>query len=552
MVRPGRQPVETLEQRKLLSASAGEELVAAAGTSSYVAVLDATQNFGTTKRAVSFYDVTTLSGSVFGQQPLFSIWTGYEDASTTNFEDPQAITVDPATGDVYLSAFDSGTPGTVDTSADDTNGDFDLYRLDFAAALADFTANSRPAGTMYAPVTGPDGRSAGAHPDHAGTTVNLAGVSQKLGELARAQSSEFYDYDMEYAGDGRIVFLDNQTGPNSSGDTPANDHQIRLWERVSTSPGLASYDSVDNEGGWNQGTGESWESSIGALVNMDFDSGGNPVGRSEPVDIARVSRDGVEGVWVGESDGGGDDVGFFQIDWANQVAFKKELKVGTPPYPTSFALDENPVVDPNTNDGEFDWIITDANGDIKIGESGFFDTPKAEPKVISRAITDYDGADSDVPPNGQNEVVPGAWSVSANLPQPTNDDDGTAVTDGRFVTFDPGTGRVYYFDIDSGGGPNVVSDVYVFDPASGAFVYQEQNAANHFLERHGIRFFALASGSSPSSPAAEAVATTPSRSTGAPALFASANPITLNDGDSSGLGDGEEEPAVSDELPASL
>ena len=47
-----------------------------------VAILDDTQNFGTTKRSVNFYDVTDLSGSnVFNQTPLFSVWTGYENDS---------------------------------------------------------------------------------------------------------------------------------------------------------------------------------------------------------------------------------------------------------------------------------------------------------------------------------------------------------------------------------------------------------------------------------------------------------------------------------------
>ena len=50
-----------------------------------VAILDATQNFGDTRRAVSFYDITTLTGTVFNQAPLFSIWSGYEDAVSRNF-----------------------------------------------------------------------------------------------------------------------------------------------------------------------------------------------------------------------------------------------------------------------------------------------------------------------------------------------------------------------------------------------------------------------------------------------------------------------------------
>jgi len=209
-------------------------------------------------------------------------------------------------------------------------------------------------------------------------------------------------------------------------------------------------------------------------------------GRSEPVDMAYVKRDGVEGFWVGESDGGGDDVSFFETDFSTNTAVKKELRAGPAPYPQGFALDQDPTVDPTSNDGSLDWIEVDANGNLLIGESGFFDSPQEEPKVIGREIVNYDGADTDA--NFQNEVVPGAWSTSANMPIPTADDD-TAVTDGRFVTVDKGTGEIYVFDIDSGSLPDVVTDVYVFDPDTGTLVYEEQNAANHFIERQGIELF---------------------------------------------------------------
>lgn len=472
----------------------GSAQAAAPNPQKIIAVLDSTQNFGTTRRAVNFYDVTTLSGTVFNQTPLFSVWTGYEDAATANFEDPDTITVNPVNGTIYLEAYDSGTPGTV--SLGDTGGDFDLYRIDYQEILSDYVTNSRPMGTMYAPSVDVNGNASVAHPDHVGTTVFISGAIQKIGEVGRNQGGPFFDTDMEFVNPGRMVFLDNQIDLDAVNDDVAHDHVIRSFNRVATTPGSAKADTpTTNEGGWNQQTTESWESRNMGAVDMD-----NGSGRSEVVDLAYVKRDGVEGIWVGESDGGGDDVSFFVLDFTAMTATKREIKAGSSPYATGFALDEHPEIDPNTNDGEFDWIVIDGSGNIKIGESGYYDTGTIvggqtgsggaagaeEPKVISRAITNYNGPDTDS--NSQNEVVPGAWSTSKAMPVPGADDD-TAVTEGRFVTYDKGTGLVYFFDNDSGAAPNVVSDVYVFDPSTGTLVYQEQNAANHFLERHGIRLF---------------------------------------------------------------
>jgi hypothetical protein len=479
----------------LAAASAVSQLAIAAPPQprKVVAVLDATQNFGTTRRSVSFYDVTNPAAGLFGQQPLFSVWTGYEDAIGANFEDPQAITVNPFNGTVYVAAFDSGNPGTPDVG-NDTQGDFDIYRIDYQEILNDWVTNSRPKGIMYAPTTGPDGLANIAHPDNPGT-IFINNAISKVGEVRRSGdlpsgTTPFFDYDVEFRDPGNLIVLDNQQGPDGFDDTPANDHRIYNWKRTSTSPG-AAVDRGNSEGGYNRGTTESWESDLMALVNLDFDGNGLPVGRSEPVDIAYVRRDGVESLWVGEADGGGDDLATFNLQVASGVgastAELKEIKVGpSGPYPKSTALDENPAVDPNSNDGEFDFVQIDANGNPVFGESGFFDAPQAEPKVISRVITNYNGPDTDF--NGKNEIVPGAWTTSPNLPAPTADDD-TAVTDGRFVTIDKGTGNIWYFDVDSGAAPNVVADAYLFNPTTGTFVYQEQNAVNHFLERHGVRLF---------------------------------------------------------------
>ncbi len=448
-----------------------------------VAVLDGTQNFGETRRAVSFYDVTDLSGgSVFNQQPLFSIWSGYELSGSLNFEDPDTITVNPVNGTVYMAAYDSGPTGVAD-SAGDTQGDYDLYKLDYQAALKDFVDNGRARGTMYAPATGPDGAANPQHPDHAGSTINLAGVTQKIGEIARPVSPDgnFFDYKLQFVNPEQMLLMDNQTGLDTDPDTVANDHQLRFVKRTSTAPGSATVNAPTGEGGYNGGTTQSWESNGVNLLDMD-----NGSGRSEPVSMAYVERDGVKGVWIGEADGGGDDVSFFELDFVNQTATKKEINAGPSPFPTGFALDDDPTIDPTTNDGVLDWIRVDGQGNLLIGESGFFEAIPTEPKVIGRTITNYDAADTDG--NLQNEILPGAWDTSVNLPVSGIIDDDTAVTDGRFVAVDKGTGHIYFFDADSGGLPNVVGDVYVFDPESGTLVYSELNAANHFFKKQGIEF----------------------------------------------------------------
>lgn len=191
-------------------------------------------------------------------------------------------------------------------------------------------------------------------------------------------------------------------------------------------------------------------------------------------------------MWVSDADGGGDDTSFFKIDMTSLTATKQELKVGPgAPYPTGFALAKDPVANPGTADGHIDTLHVDGQGNLVIGASGFFDTPATEPYVIGRVVQSYNSPDSDG--SGQNEVQFGAWSTSTHL-APTVDDD-AVVTDGRYVAYDKGTGRMFYFDPDSGAQPNVVGDVYVFDPVTGTMVYQELNGANHLYNAHGIQLF---------------------------------------------------------------
>lgn len=510
--------------------------------------------YGNPQDTINFYDVTDVGsggGSIFDtnsngtSDPLFSVWTGFEifagDAGggvpTGNEEDPSAITVNHANGTIYLAAFDSGTPGSGfpdfnpnsnPDAAGDQQGDFDLWRIDYQELLDDFVTNSRPKGTIYSPTFqyttvnneldldddgSPlfDGTADGRahfipHPDtlvtppageSARPTVFLENTITKVGEVARSQGSalgSFFDTELDFVDPETLLLLDVGTQ-----DAPEGDFQIRAWNRVSTTPGLATInpngpDGVaanddDQQGGFNGHAEESWESQIVGRLEMDEMSATDPLG------LAIVNRDGVLGVWAADADGGGDDISFFEIDLtgATPTLTKKELFSSSGgPFPTAFALDEDPSIATNTNDGDADFLAVDKDGNLVIGESGFFDTIEGmvdpplgagdetaeQPRVIILDIADYNGSDSDG--SGVNEILtggtgvddPAAWFTSASVPAgglEAGDDD---VLNIQSIAYDRGTGYIYFIDRDD----DFVEDIYVFDPATGTIVHSENDA----------------------------------------------------------------------------
>lgn len=493
---------------------------------------------GAPSDSVIFYDVTDVgdgtSTDIFNNDPLFSVWMGFEifqgqvgdnpnGASFGNREEFSAITVNPANGTIYAAAFDSGSTGVPDP-VNDTQGDFDLYRIDYQQILADFEDNARPKGTIYAPKTltiDPldedflrvnnssiyDGTVDGLandvpHPsDPSGTnTVHLDGAFQKIGEPGRAQSpASFFNYQLEFVNPETLVFMDANIGTTTPAD---EDFAIRIWNRVSTSQGAANQPAPfpqppNQEGGYNSvNNTESWESTVAGRLELDPDSETNPAG------FTLVNTNGVLGVWAADSDGGGDDIAFYEIDLdavGGPTATKKELantlEGGTgPALATQFGLAEDPSSDALTNDAEVDQLFVDKDGNLVIVESGFFDvtegstTPPTgvggetaqEPRVITVGIDNYNSPDSDG--SGQSEVLASGpagtgfddtdpYSVSAFLPVTGPIDNDDEVTNSTRVAYDKSTGYLYIVDQDTG----FTEDIYVFDPATGTIVYSELN-----------------------------------------------------------------------------
>lgn len=491
---------------------------------------------GAPSDSVLFYDVTDIGNGattgVFDNDPLFVVWMGFEiflgeandlpqGLPTGNREEFSALTVNPANGTIYAAAFDSGSPPAVDP-VNDSQGDFDLYRIDYQEILADFVSNSRPQGTIYAPKTltievsneqflsdinSPlfDGTVDGLandipHPSGV-NTVHLDGAFQKIGEVGRAQSpASFFDYQLEFVNPETLVLMDANIGTTTPAD---EDFSIRILDRVSTSQGAATEPTPpfpappNQEGGYNSPSNtESWESSIAGRLELDPASATNPAG------FTLVNTGGVLGVWAADSDGGGDDIAFYEIDLnavGGPTATKKELantlQGGTGPgLATQFGLAEDPSVDATTNDAEIDQLFVDKNGNLVIVESGFFDVitgstvaptgaggeTAQEPRVITIGIDNYDSPDSDG--SGLNEVLASGpagtgfddtdpFSVSSFLPVSGANDNDDAVTNSTRVAYDKSTGYLYIVDQDTG----FTEDIYVFDPATGTIVYSEFN-----------------------------------------------------------------------------
>jgi len=475
---------------------------------------------------VLFYDVTDMDNDpcyVMKDNLMFSVWLGYEITTTANKEELEALAVNPVNGTTYVLCYDSYIGGQYDSQADDGTGDWDLWRIDYQTILKDFVDNSRPAKTMYIPSTGADGfdyeGNSVTHPGGVYNTVYMSSGIEKIGELARngdmtagsqnTGGGDYFEVDMDFVDPERLLVMDDSDYPDGYYGDPvsdaAADHRIVAIKRVDPNSGQATHDAnqtAAREGGYNNGTSQSWETFDLGLINMDgFTNDPNlpgydanyPIGyvatyHSEPIDMQYVtrSREGavwpdppggtttIQGVWLGENDtpsSTSDDVDFNKITgWdggADDMAYRGGFRVDN-------------IADPNDNNGDLDWIKVDENGNIVYGESGYWEGATGhegeegwgshEPKVFTRSILDYEYT------QGGNTFY---WADPCDLtmygPIPDgNPDDDTDVCDGRFLVLDAGENQVYYLDVD--GSPDFKPDVYAYDTDTSAFVHQETDS----------------------------------------------------------------------------
>ncbi|MBN1347381.1 MAG: hypothetical protein JXQ73_32125 [Phycisphaerae bacterium] len=484
---------------------------------------------------VNFYDVTGVGDPnyVMKDSLMFSVWLGYEITSSANKEEPEALTVNPVNGTVYVLCYDSGTGGGFDSQGNDGTGDWDLWRIDYQAVLKDFIDNARPMKTMYIPSIGADGfdyKTYGVqHPGGVYNTVYLDAGVKKIGEVARngdatasgganTGGGDFFEIDLDFVDPAKLVVLDDQdyqeshfyADPNTATraqkyTAAQSDHRVVAIIRKSTDPNQATHDpnqTAAREGGYNHGAAQSWETFDLGLVNMDgvtndpnlagYDAN-LPLGWigqafSEPIDMQFVTRSvegavgpnapgtgaaTVEGVWLADNDtpaSTSDDVDFKKITGWDGGA--NDLL-----YLGGFLPDN--IADANDNNGDLDWIRVDENGAVLYGESGYYDTASThygdegwshEPKIFTRSVLDYEYT------NGGQTFVwldPNDFTMHGPIADGSPDDD-SDVCDGRFFVFDPGANRVFYFDID--GSPDYMPDAYVYDLAAAAFVHQEVDA----------------------------------------------------------------------------
>ncbi|WP_432798033.1 PEP-CTERM sorting domain-containing protein [Poriferisphaera sp. WC338] len=460
----------------------------ASPTGGFIAMLDKQQNHGDSRRSVVFYDTSSLNS------PLFSVFIGFENGG---FEDPGALTIDHSTGDVYVAAFDSGPAGGTEIEVDgdtDTTGDIDLFKIDFQAAYNHWNANGQTYRTYGSDAL--DGSGGTLFDSTHANTHALPGVVNKIGEVARTDNVQdaggnFTDLYLDFVDQDNLLLIDGMNDAN----TAAGDHQIRVLNRVSNTSGNATVSG--QEGGYNNGTSESWESKQLGLVNLEFDTNTQTVtGGSDVIGTHYVNKDGVQGLWILEDDGDGDDVAFFEIGDItganNALNGYKEFNVGVgPDFPTSFAVDDDPTVNAAANDGTADKIFVDPNtGNLVIVESGFFNSPQHEPKVIVREVDSYNDA------NGQIDF--GAWQAPVTVDTTGVSDDDTAITDGRWTAYDPTTNTVYFYDTDNSGagnGGSFAHDWYALDLTTGNITVAELDAdVSNGLFGNGdqVEFFRLA------------------------------------------------------------
>jgi hypothetical protein len=286
--------------------------------------------FSDSQQSITFWDTQSLAGG-----PLFSVHIPGEFFSNPagelgdgfNKDEPEAIAVDPTTGDVYVLVYDSGsTAGTIENAGSDyadVEGDIDLYKINTQSVVNHWISNFEgqdartnagvggplpnvPFGPTVTSTTLQDYVTYGVgdrdefgqfdpSPNMAAigrqsNTIVLPGAIEKIGQIKRNDdgnsSQGFFSYLFEFVDADTLLMVDDASEfVAMGGGDAAKDHEFRLIQRVSTSPNmLPGSDTTGDflDGGFNMppsgnsdlsdGTypQESWRSERVGKVNLDF------------------------------------------------------------------------------------------------------------------------------------------------------------------------------------------------------------------------------------------------------------------------------------------
>lgn len=500
--------------------------------SSFIGVLQERTATGTAaqptdnKRTVLYYDAANIAAG-----PLFSVFLPYENGTGNLYEDPSSVTVNPSTGDIYIFAFDSAPtadqwsidpgndPGTAD---DDTNGDWDLYRINFSTVFNNWKTNYM--GQQVRTIVGPNavggpaptyraGNTAGGLDDYvtygvtsqfataATTNANhqstdgvfdavangahsntkiLPGAIEKIGEVNRNRytgTSNFHTPLVSFISQSELFLVDDARENKADPSVVGNDYDYRIVQRVSASPNLAVEPGTPTgvDGGFNRGTTESWESRRIAQMNLDADQAVSVL--SDPQSSAYYNFGTGRGAWVVDrdrnttkgnaypvaDDNNGDDIAFLQLDAnGNSLGYRPFAASANPvggAGGTKFEMDNDPVL--NDNVGHVGHVFVDPkNGDLIVVTEGYLEPTPAEPSVY-RVPVNY---------NSAGQISLGTWGPKMTLvPGPKNTGDSLKEV-GYWSTFDSNTNKVYFIgsgESDTDAAKNFSNDIYVLDLATG-------------------------------------------------------------------------------------
>jgi hypothetical protein len=499
----------------MLSAAAP---VGAAPAGGFLAVLNEQRDLGDSRNSVTFFDAD-VPGT-----PLFSVYVGREPGVPDEWEEPTALTVDPVTGDVYVVAFDDGSAG-VENAQGDTQGDLDLFRINFAAIYQHWAGTFQGIDVRgMGLVTGPAPTGVGNetnldyvtyantlgdfHSSHS-NQVALPGVIEKVGQVNRGNGGDGYPFVLEFITPTTLLLLDDSIGAGAVND-PDDDHALRYIERVSSSGGAASSVVFDRggagtnylNGGYNgsggQAATESWGSRViqyaGALSGQPFLMQLDEADHSEPGSIAYYDDplSGIRGTWISEKDSPsqGDAVGFVEFNsFGTTIGLRALIDFG---HPLTFTISNDPAVEDHR--GKVDNMFVDQDtGDLLLIESGLGDFEDGigadhEPGVLRLPIQ-YD--------KGTGQIGIGEWQPKVFL-NPAKDPGDTSLEHGGWSVYDSANDTIYFFAPGgSGETPAGELDIYALDLRTGlttSYMNVDDNVHLFFGEGIGDKaaFFRLA------------------------------------------------------------